>query len=416
MSAGTEDIIVAGGGASGLAACLYAAGYGLSVLCLEKNDVPGKKLSMTGNGRGNLSNLHMDVSCYNEGARSFLSSLIGPQATEETVRFFREAGVLLRNEEGYLYPVAGVAKEVTDALIAACVKKGVRFLCNRQVKSIRKEGAYFEVKDPRETHRARCVILATGGLAGPRSTGSSGDGYYLAKQLGMEVTPRYPALVRLLTAEETVSSEKGVRVRATVSFYAGEELFARETGEVQITSKALSGIPVLQASGEAARHLAEGRDVTARIDCFPDVAQADFLSMCGERTEKAREGTLADLLRGFAHPSLCRAVLTAEGMSGEDKTRAVPGDKLLALLCTFRAFPVRIRAADSYLQAQTTAGGVRLSDLTPQLAARKTPGVYVTGELCDVDGRCGGYNLQWAFTSAKTAVDDIARILKNDKS
>lgn len=403
-----KQVVIAGGGASGMCAAVLLARAGLKVTVLEKGKEPGKKLSMTGNGRCNLSNLAMDEACYHTDRPALLRSLLARYGTPETVAFFRSIGVPVRSEEGYLYPVSGEAKSVVNALRLHMEKEHVNLKCRSQLKKTERADGVFLVKTQEETLKADAVVFATGGLAGPDSTCSDGDGYYLAETgCGLSVSARFPALCRLLSDDDTLPRETGVRVTARVSFEADGTVFAEECGEVQLTKDAVSGIPVLQASASCAQKLADGKPVCLVLDLFPFSAAEETDALIRERLDMRGNEPLRDFLNGFSNGLINEMICRREGLDPETPVSGVSEARLQTLLQTYRALPVSVRAIDSFKQAQTTRGGVCLASLTEKLEAKNMPGLYVIGELCDVDGRCGGYNLQWAWTSAMAAADGI---------
>ena len=392
-----------------MCAAVLLARRGFSVTVLEKGSAPGKKLSMTGNGRCNLSNLQMDEACYHTDDTGKVRALLARYGPEETIAFFRSVGVPLRSEEGYLYPVSGQAESVVNALQNHMEKEGVVLKHNAQLKRVAKtDDGPFAAETADEVFRADCVILACGGAAGPKSTHSDGDGYYLAENgCGLPVAKRYPALCRLLSDDPHLPKEAGVRMTARISFQADGVSFAEECGEVQLTKDALSGIPVLQASASCAQALEAGKAVRAVLDLFPFSTEAEFDGLIGEKLEMRGTESMRAFLNGFSNGLLNETVMEREGIDPEASVRTVPEARLRDLLRSYRALSVRISAIDSFKQAQVTRGGVLLDALTENLEAKNVPGLFVIGELCNVDGRCGGYNLQWAWTSAMAAADGI---------
>jgi predicted flavoprotein YhiN len=279
------------------------------------------------------------------------------------------------------------------------------------------------------------VILATGGLAGPKSTGSTGDGYYIAEKAGLKCTDRYPALVPLLSDDPRLPQKSGVRMLAEIRLlsadqkdHGGKRCVALEYGEVQLTSNGVSGIPALQLSRYVEPLLAEGRKVDVSMDFFPAYDDEEFRKLCEKILEVSigTGRTLMEVLDGFSNHYLGEMVLAGSGIargrgtekkahdlrrhnyggSGitpdrvlEEKDR----DLLLGILHAYRNVEVNITGTAGYDRAQVTAGGVDISCLTDDLEAVGVPGLYVVGELTDTDGRCGGYNLQWAWTSGTIA-------------
>ncbi|MCR4902651.1 MAG: aminoacetone oxidase family FAD-binding enzyme, partial [Butyrivibrio sp.] len=298
---GSRKIIIAGAGASGMCAAIAAAREGAEVTIIEKTDCCGKKLSMTGNGRCNLSNLDISEADYNEVARGRMKTWLKRFGVKETLDFFSSLGLVVSDESGYLYPISGQASTVVDILQSECKRLSVNFIFKEQVKSIdsHDDSISFTVKTDKNDYEADRVILATGGLAGPKSCGATGDGYYICEKLGMEQKNTYPALTPLLSDDDTLPKDSGVRCMAIVTFLIGDGAFASEYGEVQITKNGISGIPVLQASGLVAYHLSKNRPVTASINFFPGYDLTEYEALIDQMMDLPGERTLGDLLTGF---------------------------------------------------------------------------------------------------------------------
>ncbi len=399
-----NHVIVAGGGASGLCAAIAAARKGATVNVIEKNDTCGKKLSMTGNGRCNLANLNVSSDDYNERSRNRMKNWLEEFGVDRVAEFFASLGLVIVSEDGYLYPISGQAGSVVSVLMNECQRLGVEFTYNEQVKRIIKnDDRAYTVKTDKNEYNCKAVILATGGLAGPKTTGSTGDGYYICEQLGMSKKDTFPALVPLLSEDETLPSESGVRSIARITFMIGEGEIATEYGEVQITRNGISGIPVMQASGVVAEHLAKGRPITCSIDFFPGYSENEFEELVNRLMNLSDDRKLGELLDGFCNSHINEMVLKRMKISRGMKLKNVGSSMLSCILYKYRDIRVEISGTADYKKAQVTRGGISLGDLTDKLEAKSAEGVFVVGELCDVDGRCGGYNLQWAWTSGYIA-------------
>ena len=405
--ADVRKIIIAGGGASGLCAAIAAAREGASVTVIEKSDNCAKKLSMTGNGRCNLTNMDMSYEDFNESAKGRMKKFLNRFGVQRTLEFFRSVGLVMTDEAGYVYPISGQATSVVNALFKECERLQVSFCYNEQVKKIipdGKDGAiHFTVKTTRGEYEADRVILATGGLAGPKTCMATGDGYYICESLGMKKKETFPALTALISEDETLPQNKGVRMMATVSFMIGEGVFASEYGEVQITGTGISGIPIMQASGLVAEHLSKNRPVTVSINFFPEHDDEAFDKLVDTMLSLPGERRLGELLEGFCNSEINEMVLKRMKLSGSMKLKNVGDSMLRCILERYRDIRIDIKDVSDYKKAQVTRGGISLGDIDDDCQSITTPGVFVVGELCDVDGRCGGYNLQWAWCSGYLA-------------
>ncbi len=398
-----RKVVIAGGGAAGLCAAISAAREGAVVTVIEKTDSCGKKLSMTGNGRCNLTNLDMKSEDFNDSARGRMKKFLQKFGTDRTMEFFDSLGLIMINESGYIYPITGQAASVVNALYKECERLSVSFCYNEQVKRIIPDndgdGISFTVKTTGSEYKADRVILATGGLAGPKSCGSTGDGYYICETLGMAKKETFPALTSLICEDETLPSDKGVRMTATVSFMIGDGVFTSEYGEIQITKNGISGIPVMQASGLIAQHLSEKRPVSASINFFPDYSEEEFQKLVSHLLALPGERKLGDLLNGICNSEINHMILTRMKLSPGMKTKNVGESMLRCVLNQYRDLRIEIKGVSDYKKAQVTRGGISLGDIDDNCQSIKVPGLFLAGELLDVDGRCGGYNLQWAWCS-----------------
>ncbi len=307
-------ILIAGAGASGMCAAITAARQGAHVILLEKNDIAGKKISMTGNGRCNITNEAMSASCYNLSAQSKMEGWLQRFGVAKTLEFMKSLGVVTQSEEGYIYPISGQAVTVQNAMIDEVVRLGVEYITGQQLKKITPvDDGGFEVKTTGGLYKADKVIIATGGLSGPKSTMSTGDSYYIAKSLGMNVTKTYPALVALLSDDKDLPSKYGVRMMAGIRIKEIEDLY--EYGEVQITSKGISGIPVLQLSGRVAQYMADNKGtVTAFLDFFPTYSDDDFANMKKDIIEVSSGKTYIQVLDGISNHLIGLMILSRLGI------------------------------------------------------------------------------------------------------
>ena len=405
MSEGKRRIIVAGGGAAGLCAAVIAARNGAEVTVLEKNTFLGKKLSMTGNGRCNLTNLKIDGSYYNAAAKARMKAWLDKFGPLDTIDFFRSLGIVTMSEDGYVYPVSEQASSVVSALESELVRLGVKIVYNSQLKNIEhKDGeASYLVKTSEGLYDCDRVIVATGSLSGAKTTMSTGDGYYICKKLGMNVKDTFPALVGFKTADEDVMPAAGVRSMAEISFYLGEELLTSEKGEVQLLPDGISGIPVMQASREIIRFISENKPVYAVLDLYPDYDEGSFDRLIKEMLKLRDDRSIADLLSGFGNSNINEMILKRMKLSPSMKVSNISESMLTCIFENYRKLKFNIKESNGYQASQVTTGGISIGDINDDFSYDKDPGIYVVGELLDVDGRCGGYNLQFAWSSGYIA-------------
>lgn len=402
----SKKVYVAGGGAAGMCAAVYAARNGADVTIVEKNTRLGKKLSVTGNGRCNLTNLDMRPEYYNKAAQGRMKNWLSLYGPEETIKFFKSLGVIVKSEDGYIYPVSGQASTVVNALINELKRLNVNVITESQVKAVKKaenEKSPYVLVTNKDKYEADAVILALGSLSGAKSTMSTGDGYYICKQLGMNLKDTYPALVGFKCEDDGTMPDAGVRAAARISFYLGDELLTSESGELQISKDGISGIPVMQASREIIKFVSEKKPVVASVDFFPEYDEEDFEALKRDMYKLRDNRTLEEFLLGFANSNINSTVLKKMKLSPAMHMKNIADSMVSCILDRYRDIRFNLKESYGYIQSQVTTGGMSLGDIGDDMSVVGFPGVYLVGELLDVDGRCGGYNLQFAWTSGSIA-------------
>lgn len=396
---------VIGGGAAGMMAAITAARQGAEVTVMESNPRLGKKILSTGNGKCNLGNLKLDETEYYTGQPERLKDLLRQFDAQDVVSFFQGLGVLLKAKDAYLYPACEQAAVVQDALRYELRSLHVRELLECKAERIRREEAAGQivVESSQGSFFFDRVIIACGGKAAPK-TGSDGSGYLLAQKLGHSLVPVVPALVQLRCKEDYMRSVAGVRADAQISVYQGEKSVAVERGELQLTDYGLSGIPVFQVSRIVNYILREQKEVDIAVDFLPDYSEDAYEQLMVSRSLLLKENrNVEEFFTGMLHKKLMVMFIRLAGLSPlADITVADPRQlKRVYQLC--RQWRVHVTGSNSFDHAQVCAGGVPLEEVSNKLESRKFPGVYFAGEILDVDGKCGGYNLHWAWCSGYVA-------------
>ncbi len=424
------EVIIIGGGASGLMAAISSARSGASVRILEKNDRIGRKILATGNGRCNFTNLNCMGTDFMGSEPDFASKALTLFGVRDTLNFFEELGLFHREEsEGRIYPYSEQAVSVLDALDSELNRLKVEVLTSSTVSAIKKnaDGFVVLVFGGRQ-YRADRVIIATGGKAGVQY-GCIGDGYALAKALGHDLIEPRPALVQLVSDAPFFRQLKGIRAKGKVTLYKeysvkefsgdsakhGHHFIAQETGEIQFTETGLSGICIFNLSryiknlaapdrGEnlqKTKKMANAGDNTVVVDLIPELSLSELSEKLVLRLNHCRHKALEDFLNGIINKKLIPILLKECKLSGVHKScetlNMADIDKMVSIL---KEWPIKIIGTKDFQDAQTTTGGIdakQIDDAT--LESKVIPGLYFTGEVLDVDGRCGGYNLQWAWTS-----------------
>ncbi len=377
------------------------------ILVLDAGKEPGSKILATGNGRCNLTNRVQEADCYRCGSGRNVMPLYESGWDREMTDFMASLGVLVHERNGYVYPRTDQASTVLRAILRRAEGAGIRILRECRAAGIRKkaDGTFAVTGEGPEgsfSIPADAVILACGGMVSGVYR-CLGDGYRIAGSLGHSVREPVPALCALFTDDPDRKLAAGVRTAAGVQLFAGGVLAAEDAGEIQMTADGISGIPVFQVSRYAARALrdAPGTEVTAVLDFLPELSEGVWEQEKARRLSRMSDrDTLGDFCLGLV-PDKIAAYLIAglgevrEKKIGNLKDRSIP-EKLLDRMRDKR---VRITKTAGFEKAQVTAGGIPLDEITGSMESRRTPGVFFAGELLDVDGMCGGYNLTWAMHS-----------------
>ena len=393
------NVIVIGGGASGLMAAITAAGNGHAVTLLERQARVGRKLLATGNGRCNLSNYHVSPAHYHGGA-GFCDFALSQFDVGKTLQYFASLGLLTVSEaSGRIYPMSNMAGSVLDVLRYALERPEIDLQTGQTVTAVRKIPEGFSVKAETDTFFARCLILAAGGAAGSK-VGGGMDGYRLAMSLGHHRTALYPSLVQLKTDPTYPRALKGVKTQCGISICRGSQVLARNSGEVLFTEYGVSGPAIFDLSRSVS---AGGSDLTCLLNFFPDWEEAEVLHWLSQRQAAMAAHEASTLLTGSCHTRLGQMICKSAGFTNQ-RAAGLTRDDLRRIARQATHFALPITGTCGFDQAQVTAGGLDTSEFDPRtLQSRLVPGLYACGELLDIDGDCGGYNLQWAWSSGRLA-------------
>lgn len=396
-----QTVAVVGGGASGMMAALTAAQTGkYRVLLLERQQRIGRKLLATGNGRCNLSNIHASASSYFGTDRGFASAAIEQFPPQEVLRFFQDLGLLTVTEaDGRVYPLSDSANSVLDVLRFALDRTGTEILCPFPVDHVVRQDRGFRLLSGDAELSADAVILACGGAAGSKLGGVS-DGYRLGKALGHQRSALYPSLTRILTASDYPRALKGIRVEAELRLSGNGRLLAERRGEIQFTENGVSGPAGFDLS-RAVSFGGEGQLLHLRLLPYEEER---ILSLLKHRREQYPALEASELFTGMLHNRLGRTVVRAAGIPAAVPLSDLTEAELRAAARRCADFSLPVRGVEGFETAQVTAGGLLTGSFHPDtLESRLVPGLYACGELLDVDGPCGGYNLQWAWASGHLA-------------
>lgn len=403
-----KDIIVIGGGASGMMAAIAAANIGRKVVVIEQNDRLGKKLLSTGNGRCNYTNLNQKPEFYDSDNEMFAWEIIRRFDEKKTMEFFEELGIFPKDRNGYVYPNSDQASAVADVLRIELFRLGVEVLTETRCQDVSPKGKGFLVRTNKGQLRSRKVILSAGSKAS-RISGSDGSGYELAKKMGHRLLPVLPALVQLRCKETFYKQISGVRIQGTVDLFSDGEKIASDTGEIQLTDYGISGIPVFQISAKAAKALYQKRQVKAVLNFMPGYTEKAIYEMLKHRILLRPEKTVAEFLIGLFPEKLIVLWITLLKTDKKKYCTFLSDEELRKLAACITNFETVITKTNPFEQAQICCGGVNTQEVSKDtLESLVVPGVYFCGEILDVNGLCGGYNLQWAWSSGYLAGREAA--------
>ena len=400
------DVAVVGGCASGITAAINAKRKNpkLNIVIIEKLPRIGKKILATGNGRCNLTNVNAVAEDYCNS--DFVSDIFAKYPPQRVIGFFESMGlVTFADSEGRVYPRSNMASSVLDVLRFELEKLGVEILCDTAVTQIKKSNGGFVLND---NIFCKKVLVSTGGKASP-SQGSDGSGYALAKQLGHSVTPLCPALVPL-TVRDNVRALKGVRARNVSLTLTNGRPLAKTSGELLFTENGISGIAAMELAAEAEKSLisAKGKTFT-EIDFVPDMSEKEltvYLKKIKDINGKANiDMFFAGILPKAIGVEICKAI----SLYKNDRTISqLKEEDIISAARKAKKFRLEVAGTKGFANAQVTSGGVPVSEISSNtMESVICNGLYFAGEITDVDARCGGFNLQWAFASGLLAGENI---------
>ncbi|MCD8325355.1 MAG: aminoacetone oxidase family FAD-binding enzyme [Lachnospiraceae bacterium] len=424
---------IVGGGAAGLAAAVTACQLGAEVFLLEQTDRVGKKILSTGNGKCNFTNRRMGAEFYHSETADLLSFFVSQDSVAQVLDFFSGLGMLYREKNGGYYPYSEQAQTVLDVLRFALEGYGEQVkVCTgcrvEKVEPLKDGRVSLEIKNScpetkashpenrkshPETHAFPSrltvdrVILACGGKAAPK-TGSDGSGYDLLRRLGLSCTPVAPALVQLRCQERDFAAVAGVRTQAIVRLFVDGSPVDEQAGEVQLTDYGISGIPVFQLSRHASLAVSRGQKVTAGLDVLPEVSEKQWTDILLTRKKQWGERTMEQFCSGLLHKKLCALFLKKCNIRPNQRADSVSDAQIRQLAHLCKDWQVTVERPNGFDMAQVCAGGLSLKEIRRDFSLKKYPQIYAAGELLDVDGLCGGYNLHWAWISGITAAKSAA--------
>lgn len=402
-----KNVIVIGAGASGLIAAIYAKSKGNNVILLEKNEICGKKILATGNGRCNFWNEDQRLEHYRSSNFEKIEKIINNKNREEILKFFEKIGIEPKIKNGYYYPNSNQAISIKKALELEAQKQNVIIKTDSEVVDLKKEKDDFKVilKNGQEII-SNSVILATGSKAAPK-TGSDGIGYQICKKFNHTIVKPLPALVQLKADGKFLKEWEGIRTDVLVKLYENDKKICEEIGEIQLTNYGISGICVFNLSGRVSRGLNDNKKETVKINFLNSLninLPKDFIEWMNKRNLLVKDRSIFELLEGVLNYKLVNVLLKKSKINNNMKWEELSLSSKNDLSENITSFKLEIIGTNSFDKAQVCSGGIPLNEIdVNNMQSLKVKGLYIIGELLDVDGDCGGYNLEWAWITGMIA-------------
>lgn len=403
-------VIIIGAGASGLTAAICAKRRGLDVTVLERNDGIAKKILITGNGHCNYWNEDMNLSHYHTSSNVNLQEIITKENQEKVMQFFEKLGVIPKIKNGYFYPYSMQAVSIKAVLLNEIQELNIPVITNTLVKKIEKQAKDFLIYTDNEIFKSDYVIVAMGSKAAPK-TGSDGMGYNILNKLGHNIIPVIPSLTQIRGNESYYKDWNGIRIYAELSLYENDIFSKKEYGEIHLTDYGISGICTFNLSGLVAKGLTCHKKEVIYINFLKDLnifEIAEGIDFLEKRNEMLKERNIDQLFDGFLPYKLVYLFLKLAGISKDtswDKLTKKQKEKLLSLIIKHKIIAIGVNDFDS---SQVCSGGLDLAEVNLQtMESKKVSGLYIAGEILDVDGDCGGYNLGFAWITGLLAGEKV---------
>ena len=392
--------IIIGAGASGMVAAINLKRNNNDVTILEKNDKCGKKLLATGNGRCNYYNNNQDLSHYYSDNKELIEHVINKKTNKLVLNFFDSIGIVPRIKNDYYYPYSNTALSIENTLVKECIRLGVNIKLNEEVTDIEKNNNKFEIKTKEKNYQADKVVISTGSSASLKEEIGM---YDILKKLGHKIVDIYPALTRLNLDEPYLKEWSGIRNDVTIKLLVNDEVVKEEVGEILYTNNGLSGICTFGVSNYAAKALKDKKQVEVVINNMKDFCdnRNDFINLMDKRDRLLKNRNISELLDSYINYKLVNILIKRSGLNCNYHWNKLDERSKNILASSFVDLRLKVIGTDGINKSQTISGGVPLSEINLETMESKViEGLYLTGEMVDINGDCGGYNLTIAWTTA----------------
>ncbi|MBD5645926.1 NAD(P)/FAD-dependent oxidoreductase [Clostridium botulinum] len=400
-----HEIIILGGGASGITASIISKDMGSDVAILESNDRIGKKILTTGNGRCNISNENISSCKYYSNNNNFYKFILSQFTVQDTKNFFNSLGLpLITLNEGKIYPMSLQASSVLDILRLAIEDRQIPIYFNNKVKNIKKSNKGFVISTENEIFQCKKLILASGGMSAP-NTGSDGSGFKLAKNFGHNIIDPVPGLVQLKLDFPYLKALSGIKFDGNVKLTLDNKNLREESGEILFTDYGISGPPILQLSSLVSKLLYNNKKIYLEIDMFPNMSKENIINLLENHWGTFYYRTIHDSFIGIINKKLIPTLLKYCGIKNiHMPCQDITWQEKEKIFHALKNWTFTITGTNSFKNSQVTCGGVDTSEVSNKsLESLKVKDLYFCGEILDVNGDCGGFNLQWAWSSGYIA-------------
>ncbi len=404
-----REVIIVGAGASGLVTAIVTARKGKKVLVLEKNNKVGKKLLATGNGKCNITNQRPTLERFHSNNPQFIKEVLEGYGYQSVKQFFKSIGLeLIEAKEGKVFPMSLQASSVVDLLVAECQELNVKIECEIEVQKIKKVKNYYEVTHNRGAEKTKALVIATGHLSAPQ-LGGVDIGVSFAKSLGHRTLKPFPTLVQLTSPSKNLEHIAGVKVESRVTLKTKNGKTIQKQGDVLFTSYGISGLAILDISRFVMVELFRKKTVVLTIDLVPKMSQEQLLALMRKSLVKKSSKPLTTWLQGFLNKKLILPILEPLKLQNETISSIFLNKKYLEdIVFQIKNFNFEVNGSRGYKGAEVATGGVDTKEINPKtMESKKHKGLYFTGEVLDVDGDRGGFNLHFAWVCGLRAGEKI---------
>ncbi len=402
------DVAIIGAGPAGIMAAITASEKGKQVILIEKNPEIGRKILATGNGRCNITNKNVTADRFYGADKKFINEVLSQFDQNKAMNFFNELGLLLKEEDrGRMFPRTNQASSVVNVLSDKLSENKVTILVNSLVKKIEKKEAWNVILENGNVINTKKLIITTGGKAA-HFLGSSGDGLFWARNLGHTITPLYAALVPIETKESWVKEVQGVKVEAKVWGTKGEKIISQKQGDLLFTHFGLSGPSIMSMARKIAPEFGDSK-VELHIDLFPEIEKNELDGSVSKSLELNGKKAIKNALVGVLPQRLIEVILTLSSVNIDKKSAEIGKVERGNILSNMKDLTLTVSGLRPLKEAQVTAGGIETNEINAQtLESKIVKDLYFAGEIIDVDGDSGGFNLQWAWSSGYVAGKNVS--------